>query len=83
MTAKYFIAKQDSIKKAIDRVNVKLAYYSSESAKINGLWTDADHEKFKDWNNLHDLEHRLENRLLDNFKEYQSWHFDTFGWCAY
>lgn len=83
MTAQYFISKQDSIQKAINRIQSKLEHYSNESAKIQGNWTDADRERFKDWNNLHDLEYRLTSRLSDNYSNYQQWHFDTFGWVAY
>jgi predicted nuclease with TOPRIM domain len=83
MNANYFIQKQDRINSAIEKVQDKLKWFSTEAAKIVGNWTAENHEQFKDWNNYHDLKDRLEMRRTANYCDYQSWHFNTKGWAAY
>jgi len=63
---KYFKKKEGLINRAIERVKDKLSWFKSEGEKIQGNWTDADREHLKDWNNWHDLQYRLEERLWQN-----------------
>lgn len=80
----YFIAKQDRLLKAIDKVKAVLADYSERAKTVtNRPWTDEDFKQFPNWNNYHDLEDRLTARLWENWSDYQDWHFDKFGWVAY
>ena len=78
-----FVKKEALILKAIDKVKFKLKAYKRQAAKIKGSWTDEDREKFSDWNSLHDLEYRLQNRFDQNVSNWHQWRFDTFGWTAY
>lgn len=71
MNLQYFENKQNAINAAIERVAGKLGDFA------NGLIPPDN------WNNWHDLHDRLQNRLLDNWKEYKSWHWDKYGFNAY
>ncbi len=75
--------KEAILQLAIQKVDIKLDFYSKESEKIQGNWSDSDREKFKDWNNLHDLKDRLMSRLNDNYCSYQSFCFRRFGIAIY
>jgi phosphate-selective porin len=82
-TSAEFIKKQDRLNIAISKVSAKLMRYASEAAKITENRPYEIALKFADWNNLHDLQYRLECRLKDNYVNYQEWHFNAFGWSAY
>lgn len=79
----YFKAKERAINTALDMVKARLEHYKNESEKILGNWSDADRERFKDWNNWHDLQYRLEQRLWDNYCNYQSYCFEKHGISVY
>jgi hypothetical protein len=68
-----FKQKELSINAAIERVKIKLAYF--EANKHN--------QDFKEWNNWHDLEDRLIDRLKDNWSAFKDWHFTQFGFNTY
>jgi len=78
-----FKNKEDRLSKAIEKVDTKLKQFKGYADKIQGNWSDKDREYTKDWNNLHDLRDRLESRLFDNWSEFKTWHFDTFGFNTY
>lgn len=78
-----FIIKEALIKKAIERVENKLAQYNQEAAKIKGNWSNEDQQKFKDWNNWHDLQYRLEQRLWENWSNYKDWHYKKYDFNTY
>lgn len=66
-----FKDKETSLKKAIERVNNLLEGY-----KIKAPEGDK-------WNQTHDLEDRLRNRLIENWKEFKIWHWDNFQFNTY
>ena len=80
---KYFKKKEKLIRKAIERVKTKLNWFKSESEKIPGYWTDEHREYFKDWDNWHDLQYRLEQRLWNNWSEFKDWNWDTYEMNVY
>lgn len=71
-----FIDKEARINKAIDKVKAKLKYFADNSDTL----PEVEREK---WNNWHDLQYRLENRLTDNWSNYKAWHFDTYKFNSY
>ena len=82
--------KETRLKLALERVKAKLAEYKifgdnvyAECVAKNRHWTEAEKEFTKDWNQWNDLLDRLEDRLWDNYSDYQSYCFQEFGWCAY
>ncbi len=75
--------KETRINKAILKVQGKLAQYEMEAEKIQGNWSEADQQRFKDWNSLHDLEYRLEQRLWSNWSEFKEWHWNKYQFNTY
>ena len=69
-----FIGKEIVLKNALDKVRAKL-----ESFKLK----DFNDPELNTWNNWHDLEDRLNDRLIDNWKAFKSWHWDTYQFNAY
>jgi hypothetical protein len=65
--------KQLSLNKALERVKTRLAYYAA-----NTVGND-----FPDWNNWHDLQDRIEDRLQDNYSAYSAWHFAKYGYMIH
>lgn len=85
-----FKRKETRLNAAIDRVKAKLAEYAAYGEKVHAAcvaesrnWTEADHAPVKDWNQLHDLQYRLEDRLWDNHSAYQDWHWTVAGFNVY
>ncbi len=83
---KKYADKQDRINRAIQRVKKHLEYLAN---KYHGKKWDFDtitgkeKKEVDQWNDWHDLESRLKHRLKDNWSNYQDWHWDQYGWCAY
>ena len=74
-------AKQERIRQAHEKVTAKIYQYKQEASAIVGQWTEQDHERFKDWNKLHDLEYRLLMRGRDNWNAHQHQQFITNGFA--
>ena len=72
MNASKYIKKQDRLRAAIDRVNTQLSRFK------DGLCSDVDN-----WDKFHDLKDRLQDKLAENYSEYQGKHFESFGWCSF
>ena len=72
-----FKDKERRLRLAIATVRAKLESFKilSESAPNDPQLTN--------WNNWHDLEDRLTDRLIDNWKAFKSWHWDTYQFNAY
>jgi len=68
----FYITKQDKLKTAIEKVKAELIKFSEGKRK------DVDN-----WNNFHDLEDRLTDRLKDNYYESQSNNFEKYGFAIY
>lgn len=77
-----FKQKEDNLNRAIEKVKAKLLFYDQQSAKIKGF-SDQDRLFFRDWNNWHDLEDRLNNRLWENWSEWKEWHWNKFAFNYY
>lgn len=89
----YYLDKQDQLNKALKRVTDKLELYKSVADRdfhnVYETLTEDRRNHYRDlftnvwkWNNWHDLQYRLENRLKDNYSEYCDWHFQKFGWVS-
>jgi len=68
-----FIKKQSQLNAALERVKNRLKFYA-ENTKGNC--------DFPDWNNWHDLQDRIEDRLKNNYVNFLSWHFEKFQFVA-
>lgn len=75
--------KETRLNKAIERVQNKLTQYSQEAEKIKGNWSSEDQQRLKNWNDWHDLQYRLEDRLKDNWSSYKEWHWEKFQFNTY
>ena len=71
-TIEFYIAKEKRLQLALDRVKLQLDRFSK------GLRKDTDL-----WNDFHDLEYRIEERIKDNYYESKSMLFEKNGWVAY
>jgi len=71
-TAEQFKAKETKLNKALKRVQDRLAFYLQTK--------DQDHP---DWNDWHDLEERITQRLWDNWSAFKDWHWEKFGFNVY
>ncbi len=67
-----YTTKQTALFKALDRVINRLQMYSATP--------EQPHE---DWNQWHDLRHRIEARMQDNTSQYHAWHWEKFGYNIY
>jgi hypothetical protein len=67
-----FKEKETALNLALTRVQNRLKYYAENSSQI-----------FEDWNNWHDLEDRIKERLWQNWSNYKDWHFQTFQFNTY
>jgi len=67
-----YIDKQNRLQSAVDKVVNKLHEFKNNPAQAP-----------ENWNSWHDLHDRLNNRLIDNWKAYKSWHWDTYHFNAY
>ena len=72
-TPEKFIKKQTQLNKALDKVKARLTFYSENTTG------NCD---FPDWNNWHDLQDRIEDRLKNNYVNFLSWHFEEFQFIA-
>lgn len=68
-----FKDKETRLNLALQRVQNRLKFYA-DNASTN---------EFKDWNNWHDLEQRIKERLFDNWSSFKDWHFQQFGFNTY
>lgn len=89
---KYFLKKQECIQLAIDKVKSKLAFFKKRSEKMFSNFeflSEEQKEKAREinnscfWNEHHDLEDRLTERLWENWKEYKDWHWNKHGFNVY
>lgn len=74
MKSAYFAAKVQHLTRALARTRRLIARYLRLLARTGG-WPLA-----WDFNQLHDLEDRLEQRLRLVWGAYYNWHFTTYGW---
>ena len=89
---KFFIAKQDRLKAALERVQKKLAEFKylaeTHFYEPYDKISEEERQKWRDemntwkWNDWNDLETRIENRIVDNYMDYNQHFFDTHGWVA-
>lgn len=75
MNLQHFQDKEKSLQNALLRVKKKL-----ENLKNN--WQNMPTNEVEKWNNWHDLEYRLQNRLKENYLNYQNWHFQKYDFVA-
>lgn len=75
MNLQHFQDKEKSLQNALLRVKKKL-----ENLKNN--WQNMPTNEVEKWNNWHDLEYRLQNRLKENYFNYQNWHFQKYDFVA-
>ncbi len=73
---KDFLENERKLKSALSRVKRKLNYFSDNRETL----TEKDREN---WNNWHDLENRLEDRIFQNWSDYKEWHFEENGFNVY
>ena len=71
-----FKEKENSLNRAIAKVQSKLEYLSKN-------WQKMPSNEVKIWNNWHDLEDRLSDRKKENLSNFHEWHFITFGYNVY
>lgn len=73
---KVFLENERKLKNALSRVKRKLNYFSNNRETL----TKKDSECWNDW---HDLENRLEDRIFQNWSDYKEWHFEENGFNVY
>jgi len=88
-----FVLKQLKLERALTVVKVKLVCFAETADRefhqvYETLTPEEVHEKRAmfdswNWNNWHDLQYRLEDRLRDNWSAYHDWHWNKFGFNAY
>jgi hypothetical protein len=71
-----FKEKENSLNRAISKVQSKLEYLSKNYQKM-------PLNEVEKWNNWHDLEDRLTDRKKENLSNFYEWHFLTFGYNVY
>ena len=69
-----FKDKETRLQNAINKVRAKLESFHTLPP------TDPQLNKWNDW---HDLEDRLNDRLIDNWKAYKTWHWETYNFNTY
>lgn len=74
-TREYFLKKQNRLLKARKKVQDRLQFFAEN-------WRELPKKDLEIWNNWHDLEKNLENRLQDNYSSYLNWHFEKYGWSS-
>lgn len=78
-----FVKKQDRLNAALEKVKNHLQYLLDKYDHRRGEpRTETENEEVDTWNDWHDLQERIERRLIDNYQEAQNWHFQTFGWAV-
>jgi predicted transcriptional regulator len=75
-TFEYFKQKETAIKNAIEKVETKLKWFKENQESLS-------YDILETWNNWHDLHDRLKDRLFDNYGDYQSYNFKTYGIAVY
>lgn len=80
-----FQREEALLNKAIERVKLRLKELEDYSNSFVGVRYESDEykERTKNWNNYHDLQYRLEERLWLNWSAYKDWHWDNFGFNTY
>lgn len=78
----HFKQKETRLKKALSKCDAKLNEFKSFADNVK-QWTEAEHKKVERWNDWHDLRERIENRLIENYYNYQHQNFITNGFAAY
>jgi hypothetical protein len=78
-----FVKKQDRLNAALEKVKSHLQYLAD---KYHGKGYNKENgqevKEVETWNDWHDLEERIKNRLWDNYYDHQQWHFEKFGWAV-
>jgi hypothetical protein len=67
--------KQTLLNSALSKVQ-RMLIATEESYQRTGIVA-------QNWNDIHDLEYRIKDRMRENWSAYHDWHLDTFGWNAY
>jgi hypothetical protein len=80
-----FVDKQNRLNAALEKVRAHLQYligkYHDRTVNFQSL-KGKEKKEVDTWNDWHDLQDRIENRLIDNYQEAQRWHFKKFGWAV-
>lgn len=80
-----FIDKQGRLNTALQKVKTHLQYlldkYDSRRIEFKEL-KDEEKKEVDKWNEWHDLQDRIEGRLIENYQAAQQWHFEKFGWAV-
>jgi len=76
-----FVAIETRLNNAIAKVQARLAVLSSRTEL--SIEQQQQHPDHKHWNDLHDLEDRLNNRLWDNWSASKDAHWDAHGFNSY
>ncbi len=80
---KKFTVKESRILKAIKKVQAHLLYLKNKYEDRHSVLTPEQKKEVDQWNDWHDLEWRLEARQAENFGNYQTWHFEEYGFAVY
>ena len=76
MNTQYFQNQQERLLRAQKRIEVKLQWFKDNSDNLS-----EDVRQF--WDSWHDLSDRINDRLLDNWQSFKSWHWDNYGFNSY
>jgi hypothetical protein len=75
----YYKNREAQLNRILCIITNRLEWYKAGAEKIVGNWSEADQERFKHWNDWHDREYRIKNLLWDNYSDYQTYCFTTYG----
>lgn len=92
-TEQDFINRQNEIREQIERIDIKLSFYKKWHDKNFGDSFDNLPKEKKEYtrkiaeslpyNYFQDKKEELEDELQSNYIDYQEWHFEKYGWCAF
>lgn len=69
-TFDYYKNKESQLNKALKRIETMLKECETGKRDV------------ETWNDIHYLQSRIENRLIDNLYEYKGWQLENNGFCV-
>jgi hypothetical protein len=71
-----FLKKQAQLNDALYRIDLKLDWFKENQENL-------PHNILKTWNNWHDLNDRIKDRVFENVRNYKIWHWEQYGFNTY
>jgi hypothetical protein len=78
----YYKRKETALNKALSKCESRLKQFQIFANSVKE-WTAKEHKAVERWNDWHDLKYRIEQRLIENYYNFQHQNFVQNGFAVY